>query len=260
MIDLLIAATLAAAAPAVEIERFPAEEARQGVVADRRHVYAISNSVIGKYDRRTHRRVAQWRGDPARFIHMNSCSLLGRRLVCALSNYPALPMQSSVEWFDVDRMEHLRSHTFGGGHGSLTWIDRHAGSWWACFAHYDGRGGEPGRDHRATVLVRYDRDFTEQAVYRFPDALLERFAPYSASGGAWGNDGLLYVTGHDRPELYALALPHRGDILEHVATIAIPTGGQAIGWDRDRRRILWSIERKRSEVVASHVPPAGRRP
>ncbi|ATE66452.1 hypothetical protein [Rhizorhabdus dicambivorans] len=260
MIDLLLAAALAATAPATEIERFPAAEAHQGVVADARFVYAISNAAIGKYDRRTHRRVAEWRGDPARFVHMNSCSLRGRRLVCALSNYPAVPMESSVEWFDLDRMEHLRTHRLGRARGSLTWISWHAGSWWACFAHYDGRGGEPGRDHRSTVLVRYDRHFAEQGVFRFPDALLGRFAPYSSSGGAWGRDGLLYVTGHDRPELYALRLPESGDVLEQVATIATPTGGQAIAWDSKGGRTLWSIDRAKAEVVASKVPAvAGRR-
>lgn len=251
---LLLAASVAAAPPAVEVERFAVGEARQGVVADRRHVYAIDNSVIGKYDRRTRGRVALWRGDPARFIHMNSCSLLRGELVCALSNYPNTPMNSSVEWFDAKTMTHLRSHPFGHAHGSLTWVDWHDGAWWACFAHYDGKGGEPGRDHRATVLVRYDRAFAEQAVFRFPDGLLDRFAPYSSSGGAWGDDGLLYVTGHDRPELYVLALPKIGDVLEHVATMATPTSGQAIGWDRKGGRILWSIERGTGEVVASRVP------
>jgi len=39
------------------------------------------------------------------------------------------------------------------------------------------------------------------------------------------------VTGHDRPELYALRVPDLGGVLEHVATIAIPTDGQAIAWN-----------------------------
>ena len=38
--------------------------------------------------------------------------------------------------------------------GSLTALDRHDGKWWAVFAHYDGKGGEPGRDHRYTMLAR----------------------------------------------------------------------------------------------------------
>lgn len=103
--------------------------------------------------------------------------------------------------------------------------------------------------------MRYDADFVEQARWRFPDAVLARFAPRSSSGGASGEDGLLYVTGHDRPELYALRVPAQGDTLELVATIATPTGGQAIGWQPGARRQLWSIDRASGALVLSQIPP-----
>lgn len=247
----LAAATTQVAAG--EVLRMPAEEAKQGVVADARYVYAISNSEIGKYDRKTRRRVARWQGDPDLFKHMNSCRLLAREIVCAASNYPDVPMASSIEWFDTRRMQHVRTHSLGPGRGSLTWLDWHDGSWWACFANYQGRGGEPGRDERLTTLVRYSPAFVEQGAWLFPQDVLERFAPYSSSGGAWGEDGLLYVTGHDLPEMYVLRLPRAGSRLERVATVAIPTQGQAIAWD-PRARLLWSIDRKTREIVASMVP------
>ena len=44
--------------PAVEVRRLPAPEARQAVVADARHIYAISNSEIARYDRQTGERTA----------------------------------------------------------------------------------------------------------------------------------------------------------------------------------------------------------
>lgn len=251
---LLAAAQTAAPLSVTEIERFPAEEARQGVVADQRHVYAISNATIGKYDRSSRKRIAQWQGDPQIFRHMNSCILKGAEIVCAASNYPDVPQTSSIEWFDTVKMRHVRTRSLGPGRGSLTWLDWHDGSWWACFANYDGNGGEPGRDHRLTTLVRYAPDFTEQGAWLFPASVLERFKPYSSSGGIWGADGLLYVTGHDRPELYALKLPEAGSALEHVATIAIPTNGQAIAWERGGNRVMWSIERKDKAVVAVRVP------
>jgi hypothetical protein len=253
---LLLAAAVAQApvdSAAVEVLRMPAEEARQGVVADERHVYAIANSQIGKYDRKSFQRVARWEGDPALFRHMNSCRLLRAEIVCAASNYPEVPMASSIEWFDTRRMAHVRSRSLGPGRGSLTWLDWHDGSWWACFANYAGRGGEAGRDHRLTKLVRYSPDFAEQGAWLFPEAVLERFAPYSSSGGAWGPDGILYVTGHDRPEMYALKLPDAGSRLQLVTTIALPTPGQAIAWD-PRGRLLWSIDRAGRAVVASRIP------
>jgi len=262
LLPLLAAQAAASASPAallpseraVEVRRLDAAEARQGVVADRDFVYAISNSRIAKLDKRSGRTMDVWEGDPAQFIHMNSCSLEGATLACAASNYPEVPMASSVEWFDARTLRHLGSRSFGPGRGSLTWLDWHRGSWWACFAHYGGKGGEPGRDNRWTRLVRLDRDFREQEAWLFPKTLLDRMAPYSSSGGSWGSDGLLYVTGHDHPELYALRLPEAGSRLELVATVAIPTNGQAIAWDASEPRLLWSIERSTRQLVASRIP------
>lgn len=255
MLAAAIALMLAPAAlpPAREEMRLPAEEARQGVSADARFVYAISNAQIGKYDRRSGKRVTRWTGDPEQFIHMNSCTIVAKALVCAASNYPEVPMASSIEWFDVASLRHIKSRSLGPGRGSLTWLEWHDGSWWACFANYDNKGADAGRDHRATTLVRFDRNFVEQGAWLFPKSVLALFAPYSSSGGAWGQDGLLYVTGHDRPELYVLRLPDAGSRLEHVATIPIPTPGQAIQWDRSDPTLLWSLDRGRKELVASRV-------
>ncbi|WP_260927524.1 hypothetical protein [Novosphingobium sp. 9] len=240
---------------AVEAERLGAPEAHQGVAASRDSIYAVANSTVARYDKVTHKRLAIWNGDPARFPHLNSCVINGRDLVCAFSNYPATPMHSQVLWLDARTLTYKRIHDLGHGHGSLTWFLPHAGNWWAAYANYDGRGGEPGRDHTATLLVRYDRQFHETGQWHFPADVLARMAPKSASGGAWGKDGLLYVTGHDRPEIYVLRVPKSGDTLEHVTTIASVTDGQAIAWDPAEHRILWSIERGTEQMVASRIPP-----
>jgi hypothetical protein len=250
MLLLAIAAQLAA----VEVRRVPSPEAHQGVAADETAVFAIANNAVARISKVDGRQLAVWRGDPLRYKHLNSCIVRQRSLVCVVSNYPDTPMRSRVLWFDKQAMRLTRQHDLGHGAGSLTWLDWRDGSWWAGFANYDGKGGEPGRDHRQTMLVRYSATFEEQQRWRFPATVLERFAPRSSSGGAWGGDGLLYVTGHDRPELYALRVPPNGDELELVATLTTPTGGQAIGWDAKERRLLWSIDRQRSELVASRVP------
>jgi hypothetical protein len=263
---LVCLAAHATAAPAgeqsmVELEaeplrRYPAEEARQGVAVTADRFYAIDNSRIAAYDRETGERQNQWSGDPEAFPHLNSCLVVNDELVCASSNYPAVPMASSIEWFDASTLEHLRSYSLGPGTGSITWLVPREGFWWAGFANYEGRGGEPGRDYRFTTLVQYDADFQRRQSWLFPDSVLERMAPRSASGGVWGDDGLLYVTGHDLPELYVLALPDAGATLRHVATIAMPTAGQAIAWDPDESRVVWSINRPSHEVVTSRIPAA----
>jgi outer membrane protein assembly factor BamB len=252
-------ASAAAAQPRLAAEtigRWPAPEANQGVAADGRHFYAVGNSVIAKYDRRTGRKLSEWTGDPARFPHLNSCAVIGRELVCAASNYPALPMTSSVEVFDPARMTHLRSVALGPDQpGSLTWVDRRDGAWWAAFANYDGRGGEPARDHRYTTLVKFDDQWRRLEAWSFPPEVLARFAPRSTSGGAWGADGRLYVTGHDHPEVYVLSLPKGGAVLEHLATIEAPMEGQAVAFDPSAPGVLFGIRRQAREVVAARLPP-----
>jgi hypothetical protein len=141
------------------------------------------------------------------------------------------------------------------GTGSLTWISRKDGFWWAGFANYTGHGGEPGRDNRYTTIVKFDDQWRQLEGFALPGAVLERMAPKSTSGGAWGDDGLLYVTGHDRPEVYVLRLPKAGSVLDLVATIAIPFEGQAIAWDPKAKRTLWGISRKDRKAVAVVVPP-----
>jgi hypothetical protein len=241
-------------AAAEVVARWTAEEARQGVATDARHFYAISNNRIGKYDKKDGRRVARWEGPRAQFPHMNSCIVDGTQLVCAASNYPAVPIASAIEIFDTTTLRHIRSIALPPLPGSLTWIERRGKDWFAGLANYpEPRGGEPGHDHRWTSLVRLDLAFRPTALWHFPDSILALFAPMSCSGGSWGGDGLLYVTGHDLPELYALRLPNSGTVLEHIATIPLPTGGQAISWDRSEARILWSLDRKSKQVVASRI-------
>ena len=240
-----------------EVRRFTAREARQGVATSADRLYAVNNSELAAYDRDTGARLAHWQGDPAWFPHLNSCTVITDELICANSNYPAVPMASSIETFDAETLAHKDSHSLGPLEGSLTWLVRHEGSWWATFANYLGKGGQPLRDHRATVLVRMDDTFTPQERWLFPESVVAEFAPYSSSGGDWGEDGLLYVTGHDRPEVYVLALPPAGPVLRHVATLSVSTEGQAIAWDREDPRLLWSIDRSTQEVVASRVPAIG---
>jgi hypothetical protein len=241
--------TMAAAA----IHAWPAPEADQGVAVDGRAFYAIDNSTIAKYDRHTGQRLAVWSGDPKLYPHINSCVVVRRELVCAASNFPATPMESRVEVFDPQRMVHLRTIPLGRQGGSLTWADWHDGAWWAGFANYDGHGGEPGRDHTTTKVMTFDADWKPIRTWRLPAAVLARMKPMSASGGAWGMDGRLYISGHDRPEVYALSVPAAGDELKLEAALPAPINGQAIAIDPVEVGVIWGIRRGSHEVVSFRV-------
>jgi hypothetical protein len=242
-------------APARVVHEWPTEEARQGAAADARYVYAVNNNQIGKYDKATGRRVARFEGERRLFPHMNSCLVDGAELICAGSNYPAVPQASVIEIFDTATLHHRRSIALAPFPGSLTWIERRGTTWFAMFANYPAdRGGEGGRDYRWTTLVELDASFRALRSWHLPESILSRLAPMSVSGGSWGADGLLYITGHDAPELYVLRLPTAGTVLEHVATVPLPTEGQAFAWDRSRRRTIVTITRKDRRIVASVVP------
>jgi len=242
------------------VMRQGAREAGQGAAGDAEHFYAIVNSAIGKYRREDGTRVGGWslpRGGPVR--HINACLLEEGRLLCANSNFPELPMASSVEIFDSDTMRHVETHSLGLTDGSLVWFDRFRDGWLACFAHYDGTGGVAEKDHRDTRIVTLDGRWRETGGWMLPDAVLERLAPHSASGGAVGDDGLLYIMGHDRPEMYVLDFPSIGPKLVHRATVDIDAHGQAFGWQAGSdERLLWAIDRPSREVRLFRIPAVVR--
>lgn len=238
----------------VEVRRFRAPEARQGVTVDADHFYAIDNHRIAKYSRATGEKVGEWRGTPdGPLVHLNSCVVLDGRLVCSHSNYPGIPMLSSVEIFDAGTMEHIDSHSFGRHEGSLTWTLARGGEWWAAFAHYGNYGGIPGRGPEWTSLIRFDDEWNRREAFAFPASLIDRFSPHSTSGGNWGEDGNLYVTGHDAREIYVLRLPDMGSVLVWVDTRPAPMEGQAWGFEPGDPATVWGIVRGSGEVVVGRL-------
>jgi len=231
-----------------------AREANQGVASDGEAIFAVDNSAIGKYRISDGARVAAFAGDPHRFPHLNSCTLALGQLVCASSNYPAVPHRGSAEFFDPGSLAHLRSVALPENPGSLTVLARHDGHWWAVFANYDGKGGISGRDHRQTRIARLGDDFRIARWWRLPASVLTRTAPRSISGASFGRDGRLYASGHDKPEIYVLEIPASGRMLHHVATLATASFGQAIDIDPADPMMLWSIDRKLRRVIASRLP------
>lgn len=240
-----------------ELARFDAPEARQGVAVDAQHFYAVTDRAIGKYDKQSGALVAKWEGPrDGPIIHLDSGVVLDGKLYAAHSNYPNEPMTSSVEIYDASTLKPIGSHSFGIMWGSLTWIDRHDGAWWAVFANYSrvfGQSQRPYGNSYWTTLIRFDDKWQWQQGWIFPSNIIKRSEPMSISGGSWGPDGLLYVTGHDHAEVYALRLPRQGSILEHVETIPFAVEGQGIAFDRSQPGVLYGISRSKSQVVAARL-------
>ena len=260
-------AATTAAAPAApkadlkaETTRRYAANASQGAAVGPTDVYAVRNFELIRYDKASGEERARWTGDKTRFPHINSCALIAQDLVCASSNYPSVPHVSTVEFFDPMTLAHRRSVSLGLGTGSVTWVDRRDGAWWVMFANYDVNGSEAPRDHRFTTLVKFDDQWRRLEGWALPKTVLDRVKPMSVSGGGFGPDGRLYLSGHDHPELYAVTIPAGGGVLDHAETIAMEAEGQAIDWDESRPGMLYGITRRTREILAMKIPVPLRAP
>ena len=230
-----------------QIAELMVPEANQGVGVDERHFYAVDNQTIAKYDKATGALVKKWQGPSDGPIkHLDSAMLMSGKLYAAHSNYPEWPMTSSVEVFDAETMQHIGTHSFGIRWGSLTWVDWHDGHWWMTFANYDQKIG-PGQTpygHKAnTLVVQLTAGFQPVQSWTLPKEVLDRFEDMSNSGGSWGPDGFLYLSGHDPAEAYKMALPEAGSVLQLLETVPLTIRGQGIAWDRSQPGVIYGILR-----------------
>lgn len=245
------------------LEKRPIPEANQGIAVDAEHYYAIDNRTIAKYRKGTGERVAVWEGPKGGpILHLDSGVVVDGKLYAAHSNYPEDPMTSSVEVWDVATMEHVDSHSFGILLGSLTWLDHRDGEWWGTFANYNRVFGKSpfayGNKYRTTV-VRFGEDWRIAEAFVLPEELVERFEDMSNSGGSWGPDGYLYLTGHDLGEAYAMLPPEAGSVMRWVDTVTLDIRGQGIAWDRSAQEpTLYGIVRGQGDeenfVTVHRVP------
>jgi hypothetical protein len=239
----------------VQVGEFVIPEANQGVGVDAKHFYAVDNQTIGKYDKMSGKLVKKWQGDKnGPLLHLDSAMVMDGKLYAAHSNYPEWPMTSSLETFDTETMEHVGSHSFGIQWGSLTWVDWHDDHWWMTFANYDrllGPNKTPYGHKANTVMVKLTRDFRPAESWTLPKVLLDKFEDMSNSGGSWGPDGFLYLTGHDPAELYRMRLPKAGSVLELVDIIPMNIRGQGIAWDRSQPGIIYGIIRATAQERAA---------
>jgi hypothetical protein len=169
-----------------ELRRFAAPEAGQAVAVDDSHFYAIGNHVLAKYDKKSGKRMAGWeceRGKP--LVHLNSGVVRAGALYCAHSNYPGVPITSSIEIWDAKTLRHTATHSFGIYAGSATWVDFRSGDPYVTFGHYGNRAAEPGRDSRWTTLIRFDSQWRRVQAWVYPEEVVARLGQYSISGGVF---------------------------------------------------------------------------
>jgi len=261
LVSLLISSPAFAQTPVTltQIGELNIPEANQGVGVDAEYFYAVDDRTIAKYTKAGNL-VAKWEG-PANgpIIHLDSATVIDGKIYAAHSNYRFFPMTSSIEVWDAKTMKHIGSHSLGIRLGSLTWLDKHDGHWWGTFANYDRTGRNPDGTNSTlpyggkinTTMVKFDRNWQVLQAWILPLDLLNRFADMSNSGGSWGPDGSLYLTGHDPAEVYKIRFPEAGSVLEVAQVIPANIRGQGIAWDHSNPGVRYGIIRATSAELAA---------
>jgi hypothetical protein len=238
----------------IEKLRFEASEARQGVAVDKEHIYIINNHKIVKRSKKDFSTIESWDGGEDGVIqHLNSGIVINGKLYCANSNYPEIPMASSIEIFDVETLEHVDNISFGIFLGSCTWLDYRDGFWWVMFAHYGNKAQQVNRDVSWSTLVKMDNEFRQLESWIFPSDLIDEIKPYSLSGGVAVGNKQFFCTGHHNYEIYVLDIPEMGFTLKWTNTILSPFRGQGIAVDQDSPNLFYGINRDSKEVIIAEL-------
>ena len=275
------AESLAACVPVVSAQtdwQMRSSDARQAVAVDAQHVFAISDRHISKIDRASGKTVLQWSatGADSPVRHLNSAVVLDDQIYAAHSNWPVIPAQNSIEVWNAATLVPVESIRISGVLTWITWVDWYKGYWWAVLAHYDPAVTRPPQssigstnsvpsEHahdkpndppdQRTRLLRMNEQFRVLDTWYFPDALLQEFDSMSNSGGSWGPDEKLWLTGHSQPRAYLVRLPDTGNTLEWTSTVVLPDiEGQGIAWDRSSEApVLFGVRRSRRELVKMRI-------
>ncbi|WP_281616168.1 hypothetical protein [Flammeovirga sp. SubArs3] len=229
-----------------ETKKYDAPHARQAVAATDEFFFVVDNNVIVKRDIVDGKEIKRW--EDKRLKHLNSAYIQNDTLFCAHSNYPSIPMHSSIEMWDINTLEHIGSHSFGIDIGSCTWIVQHEQHWYVMFVHYANEGKmQKNRDVSWSQLIKYDLNWNRKEGWVLPKELIEKVSPYSISGGIILEDNSLLCTHHHFKELYKLQFPKMGSTLVWEETIPTEIRGQGIALDPNGN--LWGIDKKSREVI-----------
>ncbi len=233
------------------VQTFQTKKAHQGIAVDKDYFFIINTKSVAKYNKKNGEFISEWKDTLNEIIHFDGGVVVDEKLYCAHSNYPGIPMTSSIEIFNKNTLEHINSHSFGIKYGSCTWADYFNNYWWVCFSNYDKFEKQTQRDTKWTLVVKFDWEWKEMESWVFPENIISELKPMSCSGGSWGPDGNLYVTGHDSTRVYVLQLPEFGSTLKYLKTMKVTFQGQGIAWDRFETYILYGINRKNNVVTKS---------
>ena len=217
----------------------------QGVISSKDYIYVVSSNTICMHDKKTGKLIKKVKTN---LEHLNGgiiFSKSGQDNKLYLTNNPnGSHKLNSIEIFDLN-LKHIQSIKLPHlkGKGSLTWIDYYDNSWWGTLVYYKDKVAK-------TRLVKFNDDWTINVSWQYPKNILNRFKPYSSSGGQFDKKtGLLFIMGHDKEEVYIMKVNNKSKRLILVEIMEVPIGGQGISLEnRGGDLYMYGLNRKDGNV------------
>lgn len=254
------------------------ENAVQGVIIDNNFFYPINKQTISKYNIKTGKNeLSKSFSNHPRINTLHSgISVSDKLFVCNQK----INGRNTIEVFNKN-LEQEYFINVSGDTGKLVWIDYYKKYWWGCFAHSDKNiqntivvefytsAEAIGAD---SLITRETREFDKESKdplnssktreldvekppphwhirnrWYLPYKAKKSLFPYSCSGGSFGRDGLLYLTGQFQNKLYVMGFHETSPMmtLNHIKETSLYGGG--IDWNR-RFQILAGINSETSTV------------
>jgi hypothetical protein len=223
------------------------KEARQGITVDDLYFYAISDRHVGKYERKSGKKVLSRKYDD-NIKHLNGGFIDGDNLVCTHNpkginsivtiNKHNLEIINRYDLTNTKLTNNINSTFIDGTNSYLTWISRYNSKTYGVIAFY--------KEHvDNTIFCEFDEKFNIINSWKFPKKVLSRLKPWSVSGGFVKN-GYIYASGHDKGEIYILHIKDDKNILELLEIIDVKSSGQGVSYHNNN---LFVIHRKKKQVI-----------
>ena len=225
---------------------YKAKEATQGVAIDRRHFYAIGSDEIGKYGRKSGKRILVKK---LPFKHIKGGTIVNGDLVI-VNTPPKHQGENALIWLDSFTLEIIDMITLPHMQGEITWVDWAWDKWWICDAQYK-------ENVKDTCIYCFNPDWVLEGFWKLPKVVTESIEPKSLSGGSWFGE-FLCVSDYDKPELYVLDLPEKKIHAKLLRTVQVCFDGQGFAFERGKGSVyVWGIRRDESVVVRCAIDIEG---
>ena len=211
----------------------------QGVIVDKNFYYLVYSKGILKFNIKTNQFNKSTKYNK-NLKHLNGGIIYNNMLY--LTNNPKNG-KNSLEIFDKE-LNYITSIKLDKLKGSLTWIDFYKGYFFGLLAYYKD-------EVKKTRIVKFDNQFNIIKQWKIPKSILNRLYPNSISGGQFNKtSGILFLTGHDKKEIYLMNLNNN---LKYIKTLKTSIAGQGISFDKNNDKYLWGIDRKNNKIIKSHI-------